>query len=74
MMKSTYAICLALLVGFVLGTLLHAAPVKADGPTTVYVDQLIASGTKQSHTISGDRVVVSPVAPACRAWEPTVTH
>jgi hypothetical protein len=56
-MKSTFAICLALVMGFVLGTFLHAAPVKADGPTTVYVDQLIASGTKQAHTITGDRVV-----------------
>ncbi len=56
-MKSTGAICLALAVGFILGSFFHTVPVKADGPTTIYLDQIIASGTKQSHTISGSQVV-----------------
>jgi hypothetical protein len=48
---------LALVVGFILGIFYHAVPVKADSPTTIYLDELVASGMKQSHTVSGTQVV-----------------
>jgi hypothetical protein len=56
-MKYTCAIALALLTGVVIGNFLHPVSSRAEGPTTIYIDQLIASGTKQSHTITGNQVV-----------------
>jgi hypothetical protein len=56
-MKKLSSMCLALVVGFVLGTLARTVVAKADSPTTVYLDEVVASGTKQSHTINGTQVV-----------------
>jgi hypothetical protein len=56
-MKSASAICLALVVGFVLGTVSHTVPARAQGPVTVYIDQTVASGLKVAHTISGAQIV-----------------
>jgi hypothetical protein len=56
-MKNLSSLCLTLMVGFVLGTLSRTVTAKADSPTTIYLDEVVASGTKQSHTINGTQVV-----------------
>jgi hypothetical protein len=63
-MKSRGAIVLALVLGFILGNFLHAGPVRADSPTTIYLDEIVGSGTKQAHTISGTQVVGFSCGPA----------
>jgi hypothetical protein len=63
-MKSVGSIGLALVLGFILGTLFHVAPVRADSSIPISVDKIVSGGLKISSKISGSQVVGFSCGPA----------